>query len=83
MYFCTLGPCGSSGAPGLPVTASPGPLGDRGCLGSPGVSGPGGLPGREGACLPGPKGDHGRPGTPGSQGEEGLLEGLRVLHTLF
>lgn len=78
IYFCTVGPSGNPGAPGLSVTASPGPIGDRGFSGPPGVSGPRGLPGREGACLPGPKGDHGHPGNPGFQGEEVLLEDLRV-----
>lgn len=82
MCFCTVGPVGSPGPPGLSVT-SPGLIGDRGISGPPGISGPRGQPGREGACYPGSKGDRGHPGNPGGLGEDVLLEDLRVSHTLF
>lgn len=76
LYFCTVGPPGDPGAPGLSVTMGFGPIGDKGYPGLPGASGPRGLPGRGGACLPGSKGDQGHTGNPGYQGTPGGLVGL-------
>lgn len=77
LYFCTVGPPGDPGAPGLSATMGCGPTGDKGFPGSPGLSGTIGLPGREGACFPGSKGDQGHTGNPGSRGTPGGLEGLK------
>lgn len=76
--MCIVGLPGNPGPPGFSVTASPGPTGDKGFPGPPGISGPRGLPGRDGACVPGLKGDRGYPGTAGRPGEDVLLS-----HTFF